>query len=228
DLLNAIMDGRSCQPLIGTLPNRFKAEIPEGFDPVQCRAAILQKWLQLADAVKKQFLCPVQSCGKETSKIWDRQIQHFWDINYVTAPVPNHKSDSMWLDARKHWQTAFPPEEGGDHCAMMGEWQELSGYVRAKDRDQQDAFWEKLRNQDRVGTLNLRNGERLCAIALVKRLFPCLDKDVLEEIVGWIPGGDHKKIRNWPSTAYMAAVHWIENVGKQAQAAQKYVHLTVA
>ncbi|MCI0590003.1 MAG: type III-B CRISPR-associated protein Cas10/Cmr2 [Gammaproteobacteria bacterium] len=221
DLLKAIMDGTSCQPLIGTLPNRFKAEIPDDFDPVKCKAAMLEKWLQLADAVKRRFLCPVQGFGQGTLTIWDRQINHFWDINYVIGPVSNDKSDSLWLDARKYWQTAFPPAEGGDHCAMMGEWQEVSGYVRAKNAEEQDRFWKQMR--DRVGTLNLRDRERLCAIALVKRLFPCLGEDVFESIIGWIPGGYHKKIRNWPSTAYMAAIHWIERAGKQSEAAQRYV-----
>ncbi|MCI0538134.1 MAG: type III-B CRISPR-associated protein Cas10/Cmr2 [Verrucomicrobiales bacterium] len=116
---------------------------------------------------------------------------------------PGGESDISWLDARKHWRVpASTAPEGGDHCTVMHAWQELSGWVRANDPKQQDNFWKGMRNK--IGKLDLRPDERLCAIAFVKRMLPKLARDD-EKIFGW-----KMDTRNWPSTAYMAAVPWIK------------------
>ena len=46
----------------------------------------------------------------------------------------------------------------------------LSGHVRARHARQQDEFWRRVNRH--LGELDLRDNERLCAVALVKRLFP--------------------------------------------------------
>jgi CRISPR-associated protein Cmr2 len=80
----------------------------------------------------------------------------------------------------------------------MPELQELSGYVRATERVQQDAFWSELR--DRLGELELRERERLCAVALVKRLYACVARDAV---------GGELDVTRWPSTIDVAAVLWV-------------------
>jgi len=201
-------------PVIGTLPNRFKATItnPAFEADTVCRAAIQAAWQGLADHVWQQFVEPCAEVGFETRAIWERQVRGFWDVAWVIGPangpdgVPDGgPDDGAWLDQRKNWRSHWPAgPEGGDHCLLMGEWQELSGHVRARGRAAQDAFWARLR--DRVGRdLELHRSERLCAIALIKRLFPLLSDDALRATIGWVPD----QIRSWPSTASMAALPWM-------------------
>ena len=114
------------------------------------------------------------------------------------------------LARRKHWRSHYPPEEPGDKCTVMHDWQELSGFVRARDAVSQDRFWRWIRegrpgsgSASGVGALNLRDDERLCAIALVKRLFPY----VAREAIGW-----KMDVSRWPSTVHVGAVPWIRRV----------------
>ena len=108
----------------------------------------------------------------------------------------------------------------------MGDYQELSGHVRARGGGKdQDDFWDDVRTSicqeiykkaQSNGSLELGRSERLCAIALVKRLFPLLPLKTLQEVIGWIPVGAEvekrvarKRMRKYPSTAYMAALPWL-------------------
>lgn len=233
-------DGKEGEPdwFVGTLPNRFKAVLsdpsafgPNGDDP--CSKAVREHWQKLAEAVWQTFVEPAAPCGAGTRDIWDRQITGFWDINWVLGKDPKDGSDGAWLDRRKNWRAHLPStEEPGDHCRMLGDFQELSGWVRAKGQaSDQDKFWQAVRKRvrdvvnpsakdDTFELLEIRNTERLSAPALVKRLFPCLPADQLRKVLGWVPQGlqEHHgripgdlpaKVRFWPSTAYMAAVPWM-------------------
>ena len=192
-------------PRIGTLPNRFKAEVAEAFDAEASAGEARRKWRELAEAVWQRFVADAASQGRDTRVIWDRQIDGFWDIQWVMDIEPGDGGDAIWLDQRRNWRFHWPPPEGGDHCTAMGDWQELSGFVRSCERRRQDAFWSALRR--RAGRLDLRDDERLCAVALVKRLFPELGGQELERLIGWRIGAV-----NWPSTAYMAAVPWLAHL----------------
>ena len=189
-------------PRIGTLPNRFKASVTEAFEPEAAADLTRRKWQSLTESVWRRFLGDTEDQGRDTRTIWNRQVNGFWDIQWVIGDDPEDGSDAAWLDARKNWRSHWPSLESGDHCTSMGEWQELSGFIRSREWRRQDAFWNAL--QHKVGRLDLRDGERLCAVALVKRLFPKLDGPMLEQTVGWPTGA-----LNWPSTAYMAAVPWL-------------------
>ena len=212
-LLRAICDVPDSTPSIGSLPNRFKAEVLQDFDPGAITAAVQEKWYELADQVWCKYLADVAPKGCNVRQIWDRQIKGFWDIQWVMGREPEDKSDSGWLDKRKNWRTHWPPIEEGDHCTIMGDWQELSGFTRAGARKKQDAFWNALRKSRGIGRLDLREGERLCSIALVKRLFPRLET-ALQETIGWVPGGKPDAVGNWPSTSYMAAVPWLLHIAQ--------------
>jgi hypothetical protein len=56
----------------------------------------------------------------------------------------------------------------------------------------------------RVGKLDVREDERLCAIAFVKRMLPRLAEQD-QRLIGW-----KVNTRSWPSTAYVAAGPWIK------------------
>lgn len=217
-------------PSIATVPNRFKADVPEDFDPALCRTAVNDAWKKLAAAVWDAFPDKVASGGKDTRSIWDRQVDKFWEISWVKGGRGGH--DGVWLDNRKAWRSHRPQDEdkGGDHCTLMGDWQEISGYVRAregarrkpdgsKDENRQDKFWNAFRELDdwkrNKLLLDIVEGERLCAIALIKRLFPRLTKETRDEVFGWNPCRDGGG--NWPSTGHIAAAHWITRAWKNEQ-----------
>ncbi len=225
-------DGRF--PFIATLPNQFTATVPDTFDGTLFTCAVCQAWKKLADEVWKTFLeeLVTQGRGNKTKDIWDRQIGNFWQVSWVFG------DDHTLLNRRKSWRTgSLGTEEGGDHCTIMGDWQELSGHVRAKsgEREKQDGFWDAVRRQidhhlygkNTIGSIELRRSERLCAIALVKRLFPLLEPKILHEVIGWAPdrradNGEiatdlRRRLRKYPSTAYMAAVPWLLHAWKHEE-----------
>jgi len=196
-------------PMIGTLPNRFEASASDPM--VAARAAeeaVQEAWKRIADAVWDKFVAGVADGGGNTKEIWERQVCNFWEISWAVGSI-----DSM--NYRKNWRYHRPPVEGGDHCTMMGDWQELSGFIRSKEPGRQNEFWTHMQNQETIGNLNLRKDERLCAIALIKRLFPT---KVSEEAIGW-----PVKAENWPSTLYVAAVPWLKTAAeKDPEGAKKY------
>jgi len=171
------------------------------------KAAVKNAWKEIADAVWSEFVESVADGGRDTKEIWGRQVCNFWEISWTVGSI-----DSM--NYRKNWRYHRPPVEGGDHCTMMGDWQELSGFIRSKERRKQDEFWTHMQNQGNIGILNLRKDERLCAMALIKHLFP----KVSEEAIGW-----EVKAENWPSTLYVAAVPWLKKAAeKDPEGAKKY------
>ena len=206
-------------PKIGSLPNRFKAKVPADFNPESAVNEAKKKWEELAETIWKSFVENAVNENEDlnedqrnfTREIWKRQIKGFWEIQWIKGDNPvNNGEDAKWLDSRKNWRSHWPPKEGGDHCTTMGSWQELSGFVRSRERKEQDDFWKALR--EKVGRLDLQDDERLCAIALVKRLFPKLENEQLKKTISW--WFQTKQTKNWPSTAYMAVAPWLMHIAK--------------
>ena len=225
DAITAVRTGNTVSgaPYIGSLPNRFKADISDidGDAAAICEEAVRKSWKHLSDTVFEEFISSdVAELSKGGAKglkaIWDRQVDHFWDINWVVGP--NDAENGKWLDQRKNWRTHWQPDEEGDLCRLMGRYQELSGYSRISSKTEQEKFWDKLSNSPSIGSLNLRQDERLCAIALIKRLFPLVAK----KVIGWKPGGDAFEIRSWPSVSYIAAVPWLKVVHESQCNHQSY------
>ncbi|MGO9113612.1 MAG: type III-B CRISPR-associated protein Cas10/Cmr2 [Thermoguttaceae bacterium] len=193
----------------GGVPNRFVAE---GGDLERAakaaETAFRDTWRRIAGAVYEKFVAGITGRGEHTDTIWNRQLDHFWDIGWVIAEF-----DALPL--RKNWRTTPATVEPGDHCTVMGDWQELSGFVRSVQRRKQDEFWKEMR--ERVGELDLADDERLCAIALLKRLAP----KVAEK---WL--GRKLDAINWPSTPYLAAVPWLRHAAeKNPEKAKEYADL---
>ena len=184
-------------PRIGSVPNHFVVEV--GGDARSVAHAgersLNNAWVRVCRAVWEQFVEHVCPAGEGTEDIWNRQTDGFWEVMWTAGPS---NAGSGLLARRKHWRTHRPPDEPGDKCTVMPELQELSGHLRAEGRDR---FWEWVRS--RLGPLDLRDKERLCAIALVKRLFP----KVAPAALGWEVDTSH-----WPSTVYVGAVPWIRRV----------------
>jgi len=184
-------------PQIGSLPNCFTASVTDSFDGAMVVSAVQEAWEAVADSVwKGDYL------GKAgvNDTLWNTQIGKFWDITWVMSD----SEDGEVMAMRKNWRSHYPPEQYGDKCSVMGEWQELSGQDRPH-RNNQNEFWKNLKSTASISTLELRDKERLCAIAYVKRRF----------VKYWPTIEDH---RGWslpsavPSTSYLAAAHWIDQV----------------
>lgn len=180
----------------GGIPNRFTAEAA---DPVSAAKAaecgLREAWQRIADAVWNNFVKPVTEYGHGTREIWERQVANYWEISWVV-------DDARFLVARKNLRLVDARVEPGDHCTLIGGLQEISGYVRPRERVEQTQFWSCLRQK--IAVLDLEENERLCAIALIKRLFVHVACEAV--------GVDLKKVRGWPSTAWLAASPWIERV----------------
>src|SRR5882672_1435761 len=152
DALYGALTGQGGTPRVGSLPNRFRAVIEDrNTDPGSaCAAAVREKWTALAIHVWDTFLKDAAASGGTIdggpAAIWKRQVAHMWDINWVVGDSTDGSEDGAWLDQRKNWRTWMPPPEPGDHCMLMGDWQELSGCIRAGDEARQKAFWERVRD----------------------------------------------------------------------------------
>lgn len=202
----ATLERLAVQSQHAVAPNRFIAEFAESAAAVaaarRAENRLRQEWKQIATQVYQRFLAPVAAQGQETLHIWDRQIGDFWEIAWAVGS----ERETDLLDRRKNWRTPRTTVEPGDHCALMGEWQELSGFVRSKQRIRQDAFWMAVRAQVlamRGSELDLEESERLCAIAFVKRFFPLIAKDAVGRDLG---------MESWPSTVSMAALPWLRKI----------------
>lgn len=192
-------------PYVGTVPNHFVARV----DSVEARRRAAQEaveelqraWRHICQVVWDRYVAGAEELGVGVAAIWHRQTEHYWEVAWTVAD--EDKADAS-LARRKLWRTHHLPNEPGDKCMVMPDLQELSGYVRARgqrEREAQDRFWAEIRKK--AGPLNLPPGDRLCAIALVKRLFASVSEEAI---------GGRIDVSKWPSTVYMAAVPWIDRV----------------
>lgn len=197
--------GREGQPQapdspVGSLPNRFRARVPAGAGGSACTAALQAAWDRIAGAVFRYIGSP-----REVEDRWRAQVRSAWDCIWVVG------EPGGLLDLRKNLRSHVPPPEPGDKCSLCGERQELSG-LGLGDRESRAAmreWWDRLRRRLPGGAeLDLPEGERLCAVCLVKRLFP----RVAREALGWeVP-------QHFPSTYWVAAASWLEQAVTRAPA----------
>jgi CRISPR-associated protein Cmr2 len=221
-LVHAIENDGDGAPLLATVPNQFMASGDVEPDPQKVTKAVQTAWRQVADAVYGHFVQPHIVKGNGTEQIWESQIAGFWEMYWVLGPAEGGGKEGAWLDQRKNWRSWRMPNQGGEHCTLMGEWQEISGYSRLHQLDEHKKFWAAMQegpadNRGEDNRLDLRDGERLCAVALVKRLFPRLPESKLKQAIGWVPGGDATGIRYWPSTGHVAAARWLADIERKSR-----------
>jgi len=282
--LKAIMENTGDKgPLVGTLVNHFRAEVPVGFPISTIKTAVRAKFKELADQVFKVFIEPSIASAEftgpklaEVKKRWDAQTDgSYFEILAVMGDAPKWPEESQWLERRKLLRTHAPlmADANADRCPVHGELTELGGFSRQYQRVQQDDFSQVLRKvvgkrmYEKGGagrtvwtteqaaqliaeveaeraepdskfrdTLEIRQSERLSGMALVKRLFPLLHYNLIAKVIGWMPDHIYNirtpseiwlpeeaqfAMRNWPSTAFIAAIPWIVNVGNTDKNAAK-------
>ncbi len=207
-------------PPTASLPNHVRLRAPRKEARAVAEAmrdAVQQLWEDLAGKVWQRYVSQAAPAGNGTKAIWDRQVSAFWEVMWVAGEAPDRGQVGL-LERRKLWRSHLLPDEPGDRCMVMPEWQELSGFVRARgkgEHQQQEAFWENVRQQ--TGDLDVRPDERLSAPAMVKRLWPA----VAEDVVKTAPDAQH-----WPSTWHFAAAPLLASFGKDDPAPKEY-HQTV-
>jgi len=205
NFLKALEINTDNPPQQGNIPNRFKAEVPQDFDPQKVTQAVQVAWQAIANQVLQMDLKPLQIWGEKQQRNWDSQIQNFWEISWA---LTSNIEDSAILDKRKNWRSHFQPTQYGDKCMMMEGYQELSCAERPNTQAQKK-FWQTLQKQCK---LDLRDKEKLCAMAFIKRRF-AHHFDKLEAVMpsGWTLKG-WPLTKNVPSLQYIAAIHWLESL----------------
>lgn len=210
---------KGTEPQQGSIPNRFKSLVaavdPNTFNPDAVVDAVQEAWKALADKVWEEDL-GLPSASPAVA-IWERQIPSFWDMSWVITP---DATDSSALDKRKNWRSYTPSDEPGVKCAMMDGWQELSGEA-SPNRKAMEVFWNAIRDNGKQGMKSdLADNEALCSMAFVKRRFSRHFAKINHKMKqGW-------QLKGWavqstvPSVTYMAAVHWLEKVLKDAEPAK--------
>lgn len=220
DFLRALSGERVDRlPQQGLVPNRFKAEVPETFDPAAVCHAVRLAWVAIADLGWKRLPAGLRETHEGLRRVWSRQIGVELETGRPTEPDPfwqltwtlGCESDGEdLLDRRKHLRTGMPPDEPGAKCMLMEGWQELSGADRPNAEALND-FWKGVRRHvTKRNKADFSEGEQLCALALVKRLFPN-EFDRLEPVAmpgGWSFSG-WKLQTGVPSVAYLAAAPWL-------------------
>lgn len=195
---------------IAVTPNRLIAEGDEQALRTAAHAAVKAvqaEWKTIHQTVWSDFVEPVVKAGSgnDTAGIWERQVTHFWEINWVIGDVSA-------AAGRKAWRSAEADEEWGFRCALFPHLQELSGAIGQRKPNEFKEFWQKIGQSNKVGEYDLDELEAMSAIGLIKRLYPRLDRfKALQD-------------QGWPSTAWVAALPWIKKVMKDhLSAADAYV-----
>jgi len=197
------------EPQQGGVPNRFKgglAKVPHDFKPKLVIESVQSAWLGLAEQIWQQDL---SHCPQSTREIWDRQLQHFWEISWALS---DNATASNLLDRRKNWRNYLPPEEAGVKCMMMDGWQELSAIATPNTKGL-ELFWNEVRAKGGTAIkTDLRPHEYLSAIAFVKRRFAhCFAQLNTKMPNNWTLTGWQVK-SSVPSVAYIAAAPWLAQV----------------
>ncbi|MFW6106647.1 MAG: type III-B CRISPR-associated protein Cas10/Cmr2 [bacterium] len=213
----------SKQTAIGGIPNRFEVQFvrDDARDQAQFAAQAAEQafrcaWQQVADAVWKEYVAPVAGEGNDTASIWKRQVENFWELSWVIGePDGDSHTIGPLAAMRKNFRNVPVPHEPGTKCSLMATLQEISGHFGKGSGRTRDSFWQALRQQRGIKGLNLTESERLCAVALIKRLFP------LPHIINQAIGNDiSEELRkaSWPSTAFMSARPWLTGLSDNALA----------
>jgi len=196
---------------IGSLPNRFKAEAQNPERAAHAaKAAVQEAWRRISEAVLKKVKDKAGSNFTDayTLDIWHRQVCNHWEIAWIVG------DDGFLLDKRKNLRNFFTEPEPGEKCTICGERQALS---EKKDDSRQDVvdWWKNFAQSfNGKGYHFKREGERLCAVCTIKRVFPVKGiavKGIAKAAIGW------DVYHNYPSTSYMAAVDWLIELLRKAE-----------
>jgi len=198
---------------VGGIPNHFEVAFSSEEDAINAgdtaKSALIEAWYRVADAVWEKYIEPVADKGCGTAEIWNRQVTHFWEASWVVGTPGNESlTISHLAAARKRLRNTSAQIEYGVKCSLMGTMQEISGFHGHGERGKQREFWNALIKNTGLLDFKENRGERLCAVAVIKRLFP----HVIKRAVGEDVCNELNRQESWPSTAFFAALPWLKEI----------------
>ena len=196
---------------IQSKPNRFIAEIET--DDVEevgkgLENCVRSEFMKIAEDTLNSSGLPYE---EEFGKSYRKQIENFLQIYWVVLPLNNDYPEAYskierYLGAVKNVRVFKQLEETGRKCSLCGERNVLiyrktdeekqEGLQPRKDgllkklyvKSEEVAFFEPQKGSDK---LKMQKGEGLCAVCFTKRFY---------------------KKSNFPSTAEIAAMDWLQNI----------------
>jgi len=192
----------TCTPII---PNRFVVELDKerAFEALQeAEKSVKTEFLNIANTIKKSI--KIYSIPNSTSyidKIFQRQIERFFEIYWIIYPLDNNYANSykkaeIIFSGRKSIRDFSQIDEPGFKCTLCGEREALSDKEKAS-REEIRESWSKLR---KLHKYEFKEKEHLCAICTIKRLYPKYIKVCNESDIGV------------PSTATIAVSPFLERL----------------
>ena len=184
-----------------SIPNRFVVAVPAGRGKdlgKDIAEAVEEAWQKVAHKVREFFAKLAPESGWQEA--WDRQAGEWLETYWVawhwdgTDYGAAYRRAGLALDARKQVR-AFPTSaEPGETCTLCGLRQALHG--RQDSRRQVRLFWDLIRQDSRIGGMEVREREQLCAVCTVKRFAGRAGAQV---------GGRSLQAERFPSTSSIAA-----------------------
>jgi CRISPR-associated protein Cmr2 len=182
---------------IASLPNRFTGKCSNPVAAGEAAAeAVRSAWTNLSLGVWKAVrarlarsfmyteVLPEFSYEDSLPPTWARQLENHWEPYWVAGAGP------AGVDQRKNWRQMYVFDETGEICTMCGErvvafgeglprwkvrqiWHGEGGIVECINGIGASDQWRF--------ALDVKHKERLCAVCLLKRIFP----HVAEDVIGW-------------------------------------------
>lgn len=184
------------------VPNRFVLafadEATAKAGAAACREAVKKAWDALAKGAKDKLdvqwkQLPAWDAG------WTEQVSGYWTVHTaVVGPVADEDVPAVQplpepeptLPFQKQWQalglalalqkTVRPyPQPGGigrEKCTLFGDLEQMGP---GGSLTEQGGFWQEVVKRPLASGLLLRDSDRLCAVALAKRLAPWVANDAL-------------------------------------------------
>lgn len=157
-----------------SVPNRFAVIVSAGQGQAIGRSitdAVEEAWKNMANRVQTYFSNLQPRSGWQTA--WERQV-HAWLETYWVAWLWDKQNygdafrrAGLALDARKRVRPYPTKPEFGEKCTLCGIREVL--HDEKTSREDVRRFWKQIREHSRVKSSELREGERLCAICIIKR-----------------------------------------------------------
>ncbi|MCX7598106.1 MAG: type III-B CRISPR-associated protein Cas10/Cmr2 [Armatimonadetes bacterium] len=188
---------------VGSLPNRFEAEIPgEGEKVREVVQAAVEAWRTAWQRETESvwaLVCKADSrfaSDQQLQETWRRQTEGLWESMWVVGEAQD-------LDRRKLLRSFNADAEPGEKCTVCGRRQCLYP-AAAERREEVRNFWIELARKLRTWDLRRDGRERLCAVCTAKRLLPRV----------W--GAEV----SYPSTRTIASIPWRIEVAEKARGAE--------
>jgi CRISPR-associated protein Cmr2 len=180
------------------IPNRFLAEVPDARDAVAlaetAENACREAWQKIAEDVRAFLFAarghPSFNADPERKNLWHQQIDTFFEVS--TAVLPGSATDDQirallgtatadrWADRhqvaqkmlaavknRRHRSVYAPhlPADVPQKCSLLGTFEHMG----PGNRQEANRFWESAADAWADRGSRVSDGEKLCAVSLVKR-----------------------------------------------------------